>query len=57
MDTNFPIVELAGRTAKWGSIQKALDGMGMRPDAVSRIRTALLELPGPLLPSLDRTMA
>ncbi|KAF5838605.1 hypothetical protein DUNSADRAFT_2513, partial [Dunaliella salina] len=47
----------AGRAVRWGSIQKALEGLRMRPDAVNRVRTALMVLPGPLLPSLDRTSA
>jgi hypothetical protein len=55
-----PLDTPGGRPMKWSSIQKALDGLrldGLRPDAIGRVRTALLVLPGPLLPSLDRTSA
>ena len=45
------------RAARWPAIQKALEGLRLRPEGVARVRQALLALPGPLLPALDRTSA
>ncbi len=50
-----PAAQPEERLRRWPAIQKALEGLRLRPEAVARARAALLLLPGEAYPALDRT--